>query len=47
MPGTQPGQWPNWSQALPLPLEQLEALPLARTIAQSLRREGRRRGPAG
>lgn len=38
MPGTTENQWPNWSQALPAPLEELETLPLAVDIARSLRR---------
>ncbi|GAC1339646.1 MAG: 4-alpha-glucanotransferase [Candidatus Dormibacteria bacterium] len=38
MPGTSDGRWPNWSRALPLPLHELEKLPLAETIARSLRR---------
>ena len=40
MPGTI-HQWPNWSLALPLPLEQIESLPFAQTLASSLRRPER------
>jgi 4-alpha-glucanotransferase len=29
-------QWPNWSLALPVPLERIEALPLPRAVARSL-----------
>jgi 4-alpha-glucanotransferase len=41
MPGTV-HEWPNWSIALPVPLEQLEQSPLARRLAAAL---GRRAGP--
>jgi hypothetical protein len=37
MPGTT-DQWPNWSLALPVPLEDLEKGPLAATVAGHLRR---------
>lgn len=37
MPGTTSG-WPNWSLALPLPLEEIEQLPLALRIAEHLGR---------
>jgi 4-alpha-glucanotransferase len=37
MPGTI-DRWPNWSLALPLPLEELEQTSLPRSIAQSLTR---------
>jgi 4-alpha-glucanotransferase len=37
MPGTTV-QWPNWSLALPQPLEELESAPLPQQIADSLRR---------
>ncbi len=37
MPGTT-DQWPNWSIALPMPLEQLEQTPLARRVATALSR---------
>ncbi len=37
MPGTI-DQWPNWSQALPQPLEEIETLPLPKRIAERLRR---------
>jgi 4-alpha-glucanotransferase len=36
MPGTM-REWPNWSLALPLPLEALEEEPLARAIAAAMR----------
>ena len=36
MPGTI-DQWPNWSLALPQPLEEIETLELPRRIAESLR----------
>jgi 4-alpha-glucanotransferase len=39
LPGTI-DEWPNWRLALPHPLEEIEQLPLPRTIAASLRREG-------
>lgn len=42
MPGTVE-QWPNWSLALPEPLEALERAPLARTIAAALSRRGGQR----
>jgi 4-alpha-glucanotransferase len=32
-------EWPNWSLALPVPIEELETAPLARRIASNLRRE--------
>jgi 4-alpha-glucanotransferase len=35
MPGTT-REWPNWSLALPVPIETLEEAPLARTIASAL-----------
>lgn len=38
MPGTTDA-WPNWSIALPSPLEELENAPLARQVAERLRRE--------
>ena len=38
MPGTT-AQWPNWSLALPQPLEDLESAPLARQIGDRLRRD--------
>jgi 4-alpha-glucanotransferase len=38
MPGTT-DQWPNWSIALPVPLEDLEDQPGTRRIAEALRRE--------
>jgi 4-alpha-glucanotransferase len=41
MPGTV-GEWPNWSLALPVPLEALEEAPLARAVAAAL---GPRRAP--
>jgi 4-alpha-glucanotransferase len=34
MPGTV-SEWPNWSIALPVPLEELEQAPLARLIAKA------------
>ena len=37
MPGTH--QWPNWSLALPQPLEELEELELPRRIAAALSRK--------
>lgn len=37
MPGITPDKWPNWSKALPLPLEDLEQSDLARTISGILR----------
>ncbi len=37
MPGTL-AEWPNWSLALPLPLEELEKQPLPRAIARDLGR---------
>src|SRR5262245_28335484 len=40
MPGTIE-QWPNWSLALPEPLERLEQHPLARAIARSFNAAGR------
>jgi 4-alpha-glucanotransferase len=39
MPGTV-DEWPNWSIALPVPLEGFEEAPLARRIATALSREG-------
>ncbi|MGH3848786.1 MAG: hypothetical protein ACRDRT_03625, partial [Pseudonocardiaceae bacterium] len=41
MPGTTSG-WPNWSLALPAPLEDIETSPLAQRIADHL---GHRRAP--
>lgn len=38
MPGTTPDQWPNWSLALPVPLEDLEESPLAADIASAVKR---------
>jgi 4-alpha-glucanotransferase len=38
-------EWPNWSLALPLPLESFEVSPLARAIGEALRR--RRPTPGG
>jgi 4-alpha-glucanotransferase len=32
-------EWPNWSLALPAPIEALETAPLALDIAAALRRE--------
>lgn len=40
MPGTI-DQWPNWSLALPCPLEEIETLTLPRQIAEGLRRNHR------
>jgi 4-alpha-glucanotransferase len=37
MPGTT-DQWPNWSLALPQPLEEIESMALPRQIAEGLRR---------
>jgi len=37
MPGTT-SSWPNWSLALPKPLEELQDDPLPRQIAAALRR---------
>jgi 4-alpha-glucanotransferase len=37
MPGTT-GQWPNWSLALPQPIEELESAPLANAISADLSR---------
>jgi 4-alpha-glucanotransferase len=34
-------EWPNWSIALPLPLEEIESASLARSIAVALHRPGR------
>ena len=39
-PGTTTAQNPNWSLALPFPREELERLPMARTLAGILRRKG-------
>ncbi|HEY7926992.1 MAG TPA: 4-alpha-glucanotransferase [Candidatus Dormibacteraeota bacterium] len=39
VPGTTAELRPNWSQALPLPLEQVLASPLAERLAQALRRD--------
>ncbi len=39
MPGTTAERWPNWRLALPQPLEQLLASPLAQRLAAILRRE--------
>jgi 4-alpha-glucanotransferase len=36
-------QWPNWSIALPQPIEKLKGTPLARGIARALRRRPKRR----
>ena len=33
VPGATGGKWPNWSQALPVPIEELEQHPLPRRIA--------------
>lgn len=38
MPGTTRDQWPNWSLALPVPLEDLERSPLSAEIASSVKR---------
>ena len=38
-----PGKYPNWSVALPVPLETLEAADFPRSLAQILSREGRQR----
>lgn len=38
MPGTV-DQWPNWSLALPQPLDEIESMPLPKQIADALRRE--------
>ena len=38
MPGTTQDQWPNWSLALPVPLEELEERPLAAEIATNVTR---------
>ncbi|MDQ6846671.1 MAG: 4-alpha-glucanotransferase [Candidatus Dormibacteraeota bacterium] len=38
MPGTTAERWPNWRLALPQPLEDLLASPLARRLAEILRR---------
>ncbi len=40
MPGTL-SEWPNWSVALPVPLEELESRPLPRAIADALRHRPR------
>jgi hypothetical protein len=37
MPGTVT-EWPNWSLSLPLPLEEIEAAPLPRKLAATLKR---------
>jgi 4-alpha-glucanotransferase len=37
MPGTI-AQWPNWSLALPQPLEEIESATLPKQIARGLRR---------
>ncbi len=39
MPGTTREQWPNWSLALPMPLEDLEDSPMAADIASSVSRK--------
>jgi 4-alpha-glucanotransferase len=39
MPGTTT-EWPNWSIALPASLEQLEADPRPRRLAEIMRRSG-------
>ena len=36
-------EWPNWSIALPQPIEKLKDSPIARGIARALRRRSRRR----
>jgi 4-alpha-glucanotransferase len=50
MPGTTT-EWPNWSLALPIPLEEVETDALARAIADPLRRrrspQASRHGPPG
>jgi 4-alpha-glucanotransferase len=53
MPGTTGERWPNWRLALPQPLDELLASPLATRLAEILawrrplsRRGGGRRGPA-
>ena len=38
MPGTTGGSWPNWSLALPVPLEEIRRRELPRRIAAELRR---------
>jgi 4-alpha-glucanotransferase len=43
MPGTV-DEWPNWCIALPLPLEELEASPLAAVVAAEMRAGPRRAG---
>ena len=45
MPGTT-REWPNWSLALPAPLETLEQAPLPRAIAAALRERGADAGRA-
>ena len=50
MPSTT-AEWPNWSLALPTPLEDLETQPLTQAVADTLRRrsspQGRTRGSMG
>ncbi len=46
MPGTI-DQWPNWSIALPVPLEVLEQSPLAARLAAALGRGAAPPEPAG
>jgi 4-alpha-glucanotransferase len=38
MPGTTRDRWPNWSLALPRPLDEVVAAPLAEELAESLRK---------
>jgi 4-alpha-glucanotransferase len=47
MPGTTGDRWPNWSLALPHPLEEVLASPLAGSVAATLRRGGRDRQLTG
>lgn len=44
MPGTTDG-WPNWSLALPAPLEEIGRRPLARRVAEELQARDGRTGP--
>ncbi|MCL2395469.1 MAG: 4-alpha-glucanotransferase [Acidimicrobiaceae bacterium] len=46
MPGTV-DEWPNWSIALPVSLEELERLPMAQRIAASLGRQSMERQSSG
>jgi len=46
MPGTI-DEWPNWSLALPRPLEEIETAPLAEAIGAALDRRHLRAGPDG